>query len=192
MKKIFFMLLMVAIACQTQAQGSKVTETLKVILGSNFLSKFDSIANVVETAGADAKNNKFYTDEEKQHLQTLYKNSADKFNGLLTQIKFDFTDRKKLRLMFQAPKTYDYSYKHLLDEADEYYKSNFLQEVKSLNKKYGIEGFIDVATITAIIKIIGDIIVKINEYRRQIKKFTEDLLEDYLVRAHKVQPWSEL
>lgn len=176
----------------TQAQNKKVGGAIKQLLTSNFIMSFDSMANVVEAAGLEVKSNaNLYNDDQIQQLETGYDNSVKRLNNILDKMKYDFLDKNRLKLMLGNPAVYSDSYKLQLNEAATYYEENFV----NLQQRFSSDSEIDALGFPAIFAIVQgtfELFKMLQDFKRELRKLTEQAIDQHFVQPHQVKMWKEL
>ncbi len=177
---------------KSQAQNKKVIAAVHQLMDIPFFSSFDSIGNVMEGAARRVKNDPLlYSETEMNQLQNAYETSAMRFNKVLTSMKMDLLNPKKLKLILNDPKTYSESYQFKLEQADNAYQQEFVQLKAKIDNDKQIDGF-SIPLLITILEGTYQVFKYLQEVKREVRKFTEELLDTYLVAPHRVLLWEEL
>lgn len=190
---LFFLLFFIALSSQyatVKAQSGKRNAALQQISTANFMVSFDSIATIVETTGALAKNQP-YTADELFRLQVAYDAAVAPLNNLLVGIKNDLLNAKKIKLILADPQVYGDSYQLRLQEAYKNYQNTFVPLKNQLEAQHKI----DVLPIPMLISVINsafELFKVLRGLRNEMKKLTEQLINEQLIAPHAVLSWEQL
>lgn len=180
---------------QSAAMGrsqKKLDEGLQLFLKTPFMDKYREIKLEAESlAGTFKALAQSYDPKEVGRVRIAYNKIAEQFNLQLLEIKNDFMDKKKLKLIRQHPDMYSNSLQFKLRELRDDYAQNFEKVVAEItgNDTYAA---VPLGAILGLIKLSIDFtnfIASANFASRQIK---EEHLNRYFIEPYRFRPWDEI
>lgn len=187
----FILLLSVVITTPSVAQKGKIDGSLNEFLNSEFMIRFRDIRIEAEGTARSFKAQAMqYPAEDVRKVQIGYDQTASRFNQVLTNIKMDFLNPKKIKYISEFPDDYLRSLTLELNQLSDFYAQNFLQPVADA-KGQQVDGAIllIVAELVGLSKGLFDYFDQIKRERRQ---YNEAYLQQNLVNAFRFKYWHEL
>lgn len=195
MKKQYLSLLLflsISLSSLFSQNNGKVDKALSGFLNTAFMEKFQDVKieaeNKVRAFKKDLSDG-IYDSNEEQELRTAYDKTARRFNKVLTDIKKDFLDRKKLKYITKYPDSYSKGLELEMYKLSDYYSQNFLQKWMDIT---GEDGSALLLILAEIIPLITDGVGYIKKIRQQSKKYTHEYLDAHLVEPNRFHLWDEI
>lgn len=180
---------------QTAAMGrsqKKLDEGLKNFMKTPFMMKYRELKLDAESlAGTFKALAQNFDPKEVGRVRKAYNVIANKFNAQLLEIKEDFMDRKKLKVIRQNPEMYSNSLQFKLRELKDEYSQTFEKVVAEVsgNDSYSA---VPLAAIFSLIKLSIDFtnyLASTNYASRQLK---DEHLQRYLLEPYRFLTWDEI
>ena len=192
--KAFYLLAMslLFITNPLQGQSSSTYSALNQFLNTNFFKEFQVMKQRAEKSVKDFKSiQNRYEDEEVEAVMDAYNSSAEMFNTTLYNIKNDLLNKQKRKYIVKYSQDYSKQIEADLYRAKEYYANTYQREIAYVTNGE-INGVAILAVLPEVIKyakLAMDIVKKIQS---EIKKFNEELLENYLIEPYRFKMWDEI
>jgi hypothetical protein len=194
MKKIIFFFMLLISTHQSlfsQPKGSPdVGNAIERFKNTDFMVRFMDLKDKIEGEAVDfIKVQNIYANSDVRNVQTAYNKTAARFNQVTLDIKQDFMDKKKIKMINQFPQMYSDGLSNKINDLERFYKENFYLTLKETTAKNG----------SAILALIFELVKSTSELSNYFKglKFEKDAMnEDYiqkkLIEPSKFKTWSEL
>lgn len=173
------------------AQKEKMDGSLNQFLNSGFVTKFRDIRIEAEGNVKTFKQQMHqYKPEDAKKVQIGYDQTAIRFNQLLTNIKMDFLNTKKLKYITEFPDSYVNGLQLELNQLQEFYTQNFLQPLADAQGQQ-----VDGAILLVIAELVGltkGIVDYFSQIKREKRQYNETYLQQHLYMAHRFRLWNEL
>ena len=152
--------------------------------------RFSDFKNQMETDARDffARQNA-YSVKDVRRVQMAYDKTGAKFNQIMLEIKQDFMDKEKVKMINKFPDMYSNGLKGKIDGLEDFYKANFQQTLADVTEKDG----------SALLLVLMDLIKTAGELSQYFKnaKFEKQYMNDQYIQQNLVVPnrlptWMEL
>ncbi len=194
MKRLLLLFLITCSFFSLQAQGgiNDPYFALNMFLNTDFFKQYNEMRTRAETSVKDFKRIQYrYSPEEIKAVQDSYNASAEYFNQVLYNIKGDILNKQKNKFIIQFPADYSKQVEADLYRAKEFYANTYQKELSRVTNGE-LNGFAMLALLPQIMQyapMAMDILRKIQD---QIKKFNENMLNQYLIQPYHFKTWDEI
>ncbi|MCB9280232.1 MAG: hypothetical protein H6562_15170 [Lewinellaceae bacterium] len=194
MRPHFFILFMLALCAYLPANGqqNKVEGPLKDFVNTPFMLKFKDLKIEAEAA---VRRFKLQSHElapgDVQKVQTGYEQSAYRFNQLLSNIKTDFLNPKKVKYISEFPEDYQRSLELELHQLTEFYALHFLQPLADATGQQ-MDGSPALLLVVELVGLTKGLIQFFSQSRQQARRFNEAYLQQNLYRPFHFLGWDEI
>jgi len=163
---------------------------LNELLGTEFFKKFESLKTDVEAKVVQVKLEEYkYHEEDIEALRDSYNASAEYYNRILEKVKNDLLNRRARKKLIAYPDAYTKDLGVKLEDAEEFYANTFGKEYFEIT---GNTASIPFGLINDIIKYAQVAIELIKAIKKEVKKYNEKLLDEYLINPYKFKSWDEI
>ncbi len=170
----------------------KLDKALYGFLQTDFMKEYKSLKIEAESLAATFKAQAARMDPaEVSQVKRAYTHIAEDFNRFIVEVKRDFLDRKKLKLIRTNKEMYANSLQYKLRELKDVYSQDFERVVADVTGS-DMYAAVPLATIFGLIKLAKDFtefIVRSNYEARRVK---EEHLNQYLVEPYRFRSWFEI
>ena len=157
---------------------------------SDFMVRFSDFKNQMETDARDFfSRQNAYSVKDVRRVQMAYDKTGAKFNQIMLEIKQDFMDKEKVKMINKFPDMYANGLKGKIDGLEDFYKANFQQTLMDVTEKDG----------SALLLVLMDLIKTAGELSQYFKnvKFEKQFMNDQYIQQNLVVPnrlptWLEL
>ena len=172
------------------AKSVAVGNAIQQFKTSDFMVRFSDFKNQMETDARDffARQNA-YSVKDVRRVQMAYDKTGAKFNQIMLEIKQDFMDKEKVKMINKFPDMYSNGLKGKIDGLEDFYKANFQQTLADVTEKDG----------SALLLVLMDLIKTAGELSQYFKnaKFEKQYMNDQYIQQNLVAPnrlptWMEL
>lgn len=189
--KLFLLTLSTCLVLNLQAQ-KKLDEALYQFQNTAFMQQFRSMKN--KAAGEIVvfkQTQDKYSPRDVQKVKMVYDETARRFNKVLTDIKRDFLDKRKMKYIQQFPDSYSKGLELELYKLSDFYRTSFQQTVRDVT---GEETFGNplLALLPQLVMLSSDLIKQMQKVRRESAQFTESYLQEKLVQPNRFLYWQEV
>ena len=187
-----FIMVIMAHSASLLAQSSSTYVALNQFLNTDFFREFQTMKQKAEKSVLDFKRIQHkYDDEDIEAVIDAYNSSAEMFNASLYNIKNDLLHKKKRKYIVQFPTDYSKQIETDLYRAKEYYANTYQREVAQVTNGE-ISGVAILAILPDVIKYTKLAFEIVKKIQSEIKKFNEELLNQYLIEAYRFRMWDEI
>ena len=120
-----------------------------------------------------------------------YTRIADEFNRFLVQIKRDFMDRKKLKVIKNSKELYANSLQYQLRELQDSYSQDFERVVAEVTGS-DMYAAIPLASILGLIKLAKDFTEYLVRAHYEARRVKEEHLNQFLLEPYSFRSWFEI
>jgi hypothetical protein len=172
------------------AKSVAVGNAIQQFKTSDFMVRFSDFKNQMETDARDffARQNA-YSVKDVRRVQMAYDKTGARFNQIMLEIKQDFMDKEKVKMINKFPDMYSNGLKGKIDGLEDFYKANFQQTLADVTEKDG----------SALLLVLVDLIKTAGELSQYFKnaKFEKQYMNDQYIQQNLVAPnrlptWMEL
>lgn len=173
-------------------QSNKVEGPLQNFVNTGFMLRFKDLKIEAEAAVRRFKAQSHeLAPADVQKVQTGYEQSAYRFNQLLTNIKGDFMNPKKLKYIGEFPDDYQRSLELELHQLSEFYALHFLQPLADATGKQ-MDGGPVLLLVMEMVGLTKGLIHFFTQSRQQARRFSEAYLQQNLIQPFKFRSWDEV
>lgn len=172
--------------------NKKLAPALGKFLNTEFMVKFHDLKLEAESAAMTviAKEQKMKPDDVAR-VRTAFNQTAQRANKILEGIKQDFLDPKKLKSIEGMPDLYSDGLKLRLIELQEFYSMHFQQTLADATADQ-VDGSALLLIVTELINLTRGLTVYFAQMQREARMYTEDYLNQHLVKPHRWRYWNEV
>ena len=165
---------------------------LKQFTNTAFIQEFVNIRESAENSVSSFKKIQHqYNEEDVQQVIYAYNASAEYFNTVLLNIKDDLLDKTKRKFIVLYPEDYSKQVEADLYRAREFYTDTYVKEVTYLTgDKMGTGSFL--AMLPTIITYAKGAIDIIKKLKKEMRKYNEKMLQQYLIEPYRFRSWDEI
>lgn len=195
MKTTIISIVLLSAFCLTNTlsgQSNKVEGPLQNFVNTGFMLRFKDLKIEAEAAVRRFKAQSHeLAPADVQKVQTGYEQSAYRFNQLLTNIKGDFMNPKKLKYIAEFPDDYQRSLELELHQLSEFYALHFLQPLADATGKQ-MDGGPVLLLVMEMVGLTKGLIHFFTQSRQQARRFSEAYLQQNLIQPFKFRSWDEV
>ena len=171
---------------------TKVDKALFAFLQTDFMKKYKDLQIEAESlAGAFKTSASQFTPDEVAKVKLAYTKISEEFNRFILDLKGDFMDSKKLRLIRSNSDMYTNSLQFKINELQRSYSENFERVVAEVT---GSDTYaaIPIAAIFSLIKLAKDFTDYLIRASYEARRVKEEHLNIYLVEPYSFKPWIDI
>ena len=173
-------------------ESKKLDEGLQKFMKTPFMKKYQEIKLEAESlAGTFKALAQKFDPQEVGRVRKAYNKIATKFNLQLQEIKNDFMDKKKLKLIRQHPEMYSNSLQYKLRELKDEYSQDFERVVAEITGSQSYAA-IPLGAILGLIKLSIDFTNFLASANFASRQHKSDHLDRFLIEPFKFRPWDEV
>lgn len=194
--QLFLVAIFTALTFVAQAQynsnNSKVEGAMGGFLKTEFMIKFQDMKLEAESmVEAFKRKQSRFSSSDVAKVRAGYEKTARRFNQVLTDIKNDFLNKEKLKVISKFPDLYADGLRADMIELNDYYATNFQQPLADVTNN-SIDGSPVAILLVELIKLSSDVVSQLIEARRNARKYDEAYLDRYLIRNNAFKTWSQV
>jgi hypothetical protein len=174
----------------SDAKNRMVGNAIDKFKTSDFMVQFSNFKNQMETDARDfiARQNA-YSIKDVRRVQIAYDKTAAKFNFIMLEIKQDFMDKDKVKMINKFPDMYANGLKGKIDNLEDFYKANFQQTLADVTEK---DGSALLLLLVDLIKMAGEMSQHFKTLRFEKEYMNDQYIQTHLVAPNKLPSWGEL
>lgn len=186
-------LLLAALGAAAQP-NKKVGPALTKFLNTDFMVKFRDLRINAESAALQVQSNKDNLQQaDLFRLRSAYDQTATRANQLLTNVKQDFMNSKKLKSISEFPEMYSDGLGYKLQDISDFYAANFQQALADASiSKDEVDGGAFLLLIVELIGLTKGLTNYFSDIRREARQYTDAHLQEHLVMPYRWRYWDEL
>ena len=170
----------------------KISESLEGFLQTEFIKKLKDFKLEVETLTSTFKSKQqSFTPDEILKVKKAYAKFADKYNFQLREIKNDFMDRKKVKMIRKFPDMYGNTLELKLRELSEEYAQTLEKAVAEVTGSDEYSA-IPIMAIMGIIQLGMDFSNFLATRQYDVRKIKEEHLNRYFIQEFKLKSWNNI
>ena len=173
-------------------QFNKLDKTLHGFLQTDFMLKFRELKIEAEALASTfkAQANRIKP-QEVARVKRAYIKIADEFNRQLVEIKRDFLDRKKMKMIRFNKDVYANSLQYRLRELKDLYSHDFELVVAEVTGSDEYSA-IPLAAILSLIRLAQDFTEYLINANYEARRVKEEHLNQYLIEPYRFRDWIEI
>jgi len=193
-KQLLPLLLLLAGLTAAAQPNKKVGPALTKFLNTEFMVKFRDLRINAESAALQVQSNKEGLKQaDLFRLRSAYDQTATRANQLLTNIKQDFMNSKKLKSISEFPDMYSDGLGYKLQDISDFYAANFQQALADASiTKEEVDGGAFLLLIVELIGLTKGLTNYFSDIRREARQYTDAHLQEHLVLPYRWRYWDEL
>lgn len=175
------------------AQSStKIDGALSGFLKTEFMMKFQDLKTEAEgLATAFKSEQNKYSVQDRTRVSTAYDKTARRFNAVLVDIKTDFLNKDKIKVISKFPDMYADGLRADMRDLSDYYAQNFQQALSDVTQDE-VDGSAIVILLIELVKLSSEGIHGLVQMRKNAKKYDDTYLSQHLVRPNQFRYWEQL
>ena len=152
--------------------------------------RFSDFKNQMETDARDffARQNA-YSVKDVRRVQMAYDKTGAKFNQIMLEVKQDFMDKEKVKMINKFPDMYSNGLKGKIDGLEDFYKANFQQTLADVTEK---DGSALLLVLVDLIKTAGELSQYFKNAKFEKQYMNDQYIQQNLVAPNKLPSWMEL
>jgi hypothetical protein len=172
------------------SQDAAVGDAIQNFKNTEFMLKYMDLKREIELEAQDfiTTQNK-YSAKDRRRVQLSYDKTAARFNQVMLEIKQDFLDKEKIKMINKYPKMYSDGLANKVNDLDKFYKENFQLVFTEVTEK---NGFAILALIMELIKSSGELSSYFKGLKFEKKAMTEAYIQKNLIDPSKLTSWADL
>lgn len=172
------------------AKSVAVGNAIQQFKTSDFMVRFSDFKNQMETDARDffARQNA-YSVKDVRRVQMAYDKTGAKFNQIMLEIKQDFMDKEKVKMINKFPDMYSNGLKGKIDGLEDFYKANFQQTLADVTEK---DGSALLLVLVDLIKTAGELSQYFKNAKFEKQYMNDQYIQQNLVAPNKLPSWMEL
>ena len=187
----FFLLLMLQVTVNAQNKD-KVGPALNGFLQTDFMLKFQDMSSKASTVVQSFQAQSFnYPPHEVARVKIAYDKTARRFNQVLINIKADFLDNNKLKLISNSPEYYAKGLELEMYQLNDFYAQNFQQAVADVTGNQ-IDGNPVVLLLVQLISGISGTMDHFSKIKKEARRYNDQYLNQHLVQPYRFKMWDEI
>lgn len=189
---IVFSCLLLSLGTLSAQPNKKISPALSKFLQTEFMLKFRDLRIEAESAAINAQSRKEeIKPADMMRLRSAYDQTASRANNLLSTIKQDFLNAKKLKSIAQFPEMYSDGLRYKLQELSDFYAANFLQVLADTQVKQ-VDGSAVLLLVVELISLTKGLSDYFSALHRESRQYTELYLQENLVQPYRWRYWDEM
>ncbi|NND05790.1 MAG: hypothetical protein HKN87_05375 [Saprospiraceae bacterium] len=173
-------------------EHKNVDKALYGFLQTDFMHKYRSLKIEAESLAATFKAQALQLPpKDVARVKVAYTRVADDFNRFLVQIKRDFMDRKKLKVIKTSKELYANSLQYQLRELQDSYSQDFERVVAEVTGS-DMYAAIPLASILGLIKLAKDFTEYLIRAHYEARRVKEEHLNQFLIEPYSFRSWFEI
>ena len=191
---IIVILTSTAFVAQAQYNGreSKVEGAMGGFLKTDFMIKFQDLKVEAESMAETFKRNqRRFSANDVSRVRMGYEKTARRFNQVLADIKNDFQNKEKLKMIARFPDMYADGLRADMLELSDYYASNFQQPIADATGN-SIDGSPMAILLVELIKLSSTAVTHLIEVRKNARKYDDAYLNKHLMQNYAFKSWNEI
>ncbi len=196
MKNVICLMIFLAIAVLSAGAqpNKKVGPALTKFLNTEFMIKFRDLRIAAESAALSAQSNQGNIKQSDVfRLRSAYDQTASRANQLLSNIKQDFLNDKKLKSIAEFPEMYSDGLRYKLQELSDFYSANFQQVLADASvSQEDVDGSAVLLLVVELISLTKGLTNYFNEIKREARQYTDAHLQENLVMPYRWRYWDEM
>jgi hypothetical protein len=173
-----------------QKPNANVVNTIERFKNTDFMVKILTLRSQIEEEARDfvAHRNR-YTRQDVRKIQLGYERTAGRFNQVMLDIKQDFMDKNKLKMIKNYPQTYSESMTTKINSLDQFYAENMQQPLTLLTEK---DGSAILGVLIELIKASGELSSYFKNIKYEKNAMSEEYINKTLIAPMRFTSWQEL
>lgn len=185
-------LLISLITCTLSAQPSKVDGALHSFLNSEFMVKMNDMKIEAEAAVRTFKQQSANLDPEAvKRVRVGYDQTAARFNQVLTNIKADFMNPKKLKFVSKYPDDYLKGLELELYQLSDFYAVNFQQPLQDAQPE-NVDGGAVFLLVSELIGLTKGLFTYFGQIKQNSRQYNEAYLQQHFFKPYRMKLWDEV
>lgn len=174
------------------AQPSKVDGALHSFLNSEFMVKMNDMKIEAEAAVRTFKQQSMNLDPDAvKKVRVGYDQTAARFNQVLTNIKADFMNPKKLKFISKFPDDYLKGLELELYQLSDFYAVNFQQPLADAQAE-DVDGGAVFLIISELIGLTKGLFTYFGQIRQNSRQYNEAYLQQHFYKPYRMRLWDEV
>lgn len=170
----------------------KLIPALQGFLDTEFMRNFYDLKKESEGLVAAFKAEQTeYHPRDVQEVKTAYEQVRSRFNTKLVSITNDFKDKKKQKIIRDAPDMYSSSMGYEMNQLKDFYDSVFRQTLADVRGS-NIDGAIPIGLIISMIELASEVVNYVITSNYNTKRMTQEYLEEHLIQPFGFAAWDEI
>lgn len=174
------------------AQPNKVDGALHSFLNSEFMVKMNDMKIEAEAAVRTFKQQSMSLDPDAvKKVRVGYDQTAARFNQVLTNIKADFMNPKKLKFISKFPDDYLKGLELELYQLSDFYAVNFQQPLADAQAQ-NVDGGAVFLIISELIGLTKGLFTYFGQIRQNSRQYNEAYLQQHFYKPYRMRLWDEI
>ena len=172
--------------------NKKISPALANFNNTDFMLKFHDLGIEAEsTVKGVIDNQQKFSPKDLRSLRTAYDQSVKRANTLLSTIKQDFLDKKKLKMISEYPDMYTDGLRYKLDDLSDFYAINFQQTLADAG---GMEndGSAILLLVTELIGLTKGLIDYYQDIKKEARRYNDAYLNLHFYEPYRWKTWEEI
>jgi hypothetical protein len=194
----FFVLMAQPIFCQpdetlpvtTQKPTANVVNGIDRFKNTDFMLKISSLRGQIEEEARDfISHRNRYKSQDVRKIQLAYGRTAARFNQVMLDIKLDFMDKDKIKMIGKYPQMYSDGLTSKINSLDQFYNEEFQQPLSLITEK---DGSAILGILIELIKATGELSSYFKNIKFEKQAMSEDYINKNLIVPMRFTTWQEL
>lgn len=191
-KPILTLFLTLTLTVVLSAQQNKVDDALLSFLNSEFMVKMNDMKIEAEAAVRTFKQQSMSLDPNAvKKVRIGYDQTATRFNQVLTNIKADFLNPKKLKFISKFPDDYLKGLELELYQLSDFYAVNFQQPLADAQAA-NVDGGAVFLIISELIGLTKGLFTYFGQIRQNARQYNEAYLQQHFYKPYRMRLWDEV
>ncbi|MCB0634371.1 MAG: hypothetical protein R2824_10875 [Saprospiraceae bacterium] len=191
-KYILTLSLTLSLAVVLSAQQNKVDDALLSFLNSEFMVKMNDMKIEAEAAARSFKQQSMNLKPDAvKKVRVGYDQTAARFNQVLTNIKADFLNPKKLKFISKFPDDYLKGLELELYQLSDFYAVNFQQPLADA-QAVDADGGAIFLIISELIGLSKGLFTYFGQIRQNARQYNEAYLQQHFYKPYRMRQWDEI
>lgn len=191
-KLILALLLLAVGSLPLTAQPTKVDGALQSFLNSEFMVKMNDMKIEAEAAVRTFKQQSMNLDpNDVKKVRVGYDQTAARFNQVLTNIKADFMNPKKLKFISKFPDDYLKGLELELYQLSDFYAVNFQQPLADAQAE-NVDGGAVFLIISELIGLTKGLFTYFGQIKQNSRQYNEAYLQQHFYKPYRMRLWDEV
>jgi hypothetical protein len=174
----------------TQKPAANMVNSIERFKNTDFMLKIQNLRGQIEDEARDfiAHRNRYKTQDVRK-IQLAYDRTAARFNQVMLDIKQDFMDKDKIKMISKYPQMYSDGLTSKINNLDQFYNENFQQPLSLITEK---DGSAILGILMELIKASGELSSYFKNIKYEKQAMSEDYINKNLITPMRFTSWQEL
>jgi hypothetical protein len=174
----------------TQKPNAALNNSIERFKNTEFMLRFNDLKRQVEGDAEDfvAQRSRF-SGQDVRKVQSAYERTAVKFNQVLLDIKQDFMDKEKIKMINKFPQMYSDGLANKINDLERVYRENLQLALSQVTDN---SGSAILAVLLELIKASTELSAYFKGIKYEKQAMSEEYVNQHLIQPNRMASWREL